>query len=143
MLDMFQYAFMQRAFIAGIILGIAIPLVGVVVVLKRFSMIGDTLSHASLAGVAGGLVAGVNPVAGATVACLFAACCIEAVRKRLGNRGDLAIAVILAAGVGLAGVLAGFVPNSATFSSFLFGSIVTIDDSELISTCIIGAGIIV
>lgn len=143
MLDMFQYAFMQRAFIAGITLGIAIPLVGVVVVLKRLSMIGDTLSHASLAGVAGGLVAGVNPVAGATVACLFAACCIEAVCKRLGNRGDLAIAVILAAGVGLAGVLAGFVPNSATFSSFLFGSIVTIDDSELISTCIIGVGIIV
>lgn len=143
MLDMFQYAFMQRAFIAGIALAIAIPLVGVVVVLKRLSMIGDTLSHASLAGVAGGLVAGINPVAGATVACLAAACCIEAVRKRLGDRGDLAIAIILAAGVGLAGVLSGFVPNSSTFSSFLFGSIVTVDDAELISTCVIAAGIAV
>ena len=49
MLDMLQYAFMQRAFLSGIVLGVAIPLVGVIVVLKRLSMIGDTLSHASLA----------------------------------------------------------------------------------------------
>lgn len=60
MLDMLQYAFMQRAFLSGIVLGVAIPLVGVIVVLKRLSMIGDTLSHASLAGVAGGLIAGVR-----------------------------------------------------------------------------------
>ena len=86
MLDMLQYAFMQRAFLSGIVLGVAIPLVGVIVVLKRLSMIGDTLSHASLAGVAGGLIAGINPVAGATVACLAAACFVEMIRKRLESR---------------------------------------------------------
>lgn len=143
MLDMLQYAFMQRAFLSGIVLGVAIPLVGVIVVLKRLSMIGDTLSHASLAGVAGGLIAGINPIAGATVACLAAACFIEAIRKRLESRSDLAIAIVLAAGVGLAGVLSGFVPNSSTFSSFLFGSIVTVDDSELMGILAIGTGIIV
>ncbi len=104
MLDMLQYAFMQRAFLSGIVLGVAIPLVGVIVVLKRLSMIGDTLSHASLAGVAGGLIAGINPVAGATVACLAAACFVEMIRKRLESRGDLAIAIVMAAGDGLAGV---------------------------------------
>lgn len=142
MLDMLHYAFMQRAFLSGIVLGVAIPLVGVIVVPKRLSMIGDTLSHASLAGVAGGLIAGINPVAGATVTCLAAACFIEAIRKRLESRGDLAIAIVLAAGVGLAGVLSGFVPNSSTFSSFLFGSIVTVDDSELMGILAIGLGII-
>lgn len=142
MLDMFQYAFMQRAFLSGVVLGVAIPLVGVIVVLKRLSMIGDTLSHASLAGVAGGLIAGINPVAGATVACLAAACFVEAIRKRLESRGDLAIAIVMAAGVGLAGVLSGFVPNSSTFSSFLFGSIVTVDDAELAGIVLVGAGII-
>lgn len=142
MLDMLQYAFMQRAFLSGIVLGVAIPLVGVIVVLKRLSMIGDTLSHASLAGVAGGLIAGINPVAGATVACLAAACFVEMIRKRLESRGDLAIAIVMAAGVGLAGVLSGFVPNSSTFSSFLFGSIVTVDNSELAGVMVVGLGII-
>ena len=142
MLDMSQYAFMQRAFIAGAVLGVAVPLVGVIMVLERLSMIGDTLSHASLAGVAGGLIAGINPIAGATVACLAAACFVEGIRKRLESRGDLAIAIVMATGVGLAGVLSGFVPNSSTFSSFLFGSIVTVSDSELAAITAIGIGII-
>ena len=131
LLDMFNYAFMQRAFLAGLVLGAVIPLVGVTVVLKRLSMIGDALSHASLAGVAAGLIGGINPIAGASAACIIAAFCIEGIRTRLAGRADLAIAIIMAAGVGLAGVLSGFVPNSFVFSSFLFGSIVTVDDAEL------------
>lgn len=47
----------------------------------------------------------------------------------------------MAAGIGLAGVLSGFVPNSSTFSSFLFGSIVTVDDSELCLVLGIGAAV--
>lgn len=135
MLDMLQYAFMQRAFLSGIVLGVAIPLVGVIVVLKRLSMIGDTLSHASLAGVAGGLIAGINPVAGATVACLAAACFVEMIRKRLESRGDLAIAIVMAAGVGLAGVLSGFVPNSSTFSSLLEFSLWQYRHGRQLRTC--------
>ena len=50
---MFEYVFMQRGILVGILLGAIIPLVGVTVVLKRLSMIGDALSHTSLAGVAG------------------------------------------------------------------------------------------
>lgn len=76
---MFEYLFMQRAFVAGLILGIAVPCVGVVVVLKRLSMMGDALSHTALAGVAGGLIAGINPVLGATIACLGAAGAIEVI----------------------------------------------------------------
>ena len=142
MLDMFSYAFMPRAFLAGLVLGVAIPLVGVTVVLKRLSMIGDALSHASLAGVAAGLIGGINPVAGASAACIVAAFCIEGIRTRLEGRADLAIAIIMAAGVGLAGVLSGFVPNSSTFSSFLFGSIVTVDDAELYTVVAVGAAVV-
>lgn len=141
LLDMFSYAFMQRALVAGVVIGAVIPLVGVTVVLKRLSMIGDALSHASLAGVAAGLIGGFNPVAGASVACVVAAFCIEGIRVRLQDRADLAIAVIMAAGVGLAGVLSGFVPNSSTFSSFLFGSIVTVDDAELYAVVAIGIAV--
>lgn len=134
---MLAYAFMQRSLIAGIFLGILIPLVGVTVVLRRLSMVGDALSHSSLAGVAGGLIAGVNPVAGAAVACLTGALCVEGVRARFQEQAELAVAVVLAAGIGLAGVLAGFVPNAANFSSFLFGSILTVSQSELVGVIVI------
>ncbi|WP_297157604.1 metal ABC transporter permease [uncultured Ellagibacter sp.] len=140
--DMFSHAFMTRAFVAGIVLGAAIPLVGVVVVLKRLSMVGDALSHASLAGVAAGLIGGLNPVAGATAACMAAALTVEGIRRRFEGHADLAIAVVTAAGVGLAGVLSGFVPNSSTFSSFLFGSIVTVDDGELAVVVALGIAIV-
>lgn len=133
-----QYEFMQHAFLAGIILGAAIPCVGVVVVLKRLSMMGDALSHGSLAGVAGGLAAGIDPVLGATIACLGAAGAIELIRKRFKGHAELAIAIIMSLGVALAGIFSGFVKNSASFSSFLFGSIVAINDSELLAVGAIG-----
>mgnify|MGYP002166384926 CR=1 FL=1 len=62
---MLQYGFMQRAFITGILLAVIAPLIGITIVLKRMSMIGDALSHASLAGVALGLLLGINPILGA------------------------------------------------------------------------------
>lgn len=140
---MFAYEFMQRAFLAGLVLGVAIPLVGVVVVMRRLSMIGDALSHASLAGVAAGLIGGFNPVLGATIAAVAAASSVEAIRHRFAERAELAIAIVMAAGVGLAGVLSGFVPNSATFSSFLFGSIVTVSNAELGGVVGIGLAVVV
>ena len=51
-MEIFEYAFMQRAFIVGILLAAIIPCIGLVIVCKRLSMIGDALSHTSLAGVA-------------------------------------------------------------------------------------------
>lgn len=135
---MFEYGFMIKAFIVGAVIAIITPSVGVVVVLKRFSMIGDTLSHASLAGVAAGLIGGINPVAGSIAACVIAAFSIEAVRKLFPKYSEIALSVILSTGVGLAGVLTGFIQSAADFNSFLFGSIVAISDFELY--LIIGAG---
>jgi zinc transport system permease protein len=140
---MFEYAFMQRAFLAGIIIGVAIPCVGVVVVFKRLSMMGDALSHASLAGVAAGLIGGIDPVLGATIACLGAAGAVEAARRRFEGHAELAIAVVMSCGIGLAGVLSGFVPNAASFSSFLFGSIVAVSDDELAAVAAVGTGVLV
>ena len=139
---MFEYAFMQRAFLAGIVLGLAVPLVGVFVVMRRLSMIGDALSHTSLAGVAAGLIAGINPVLGATVAAVAAGGFVELIRRRFEAHAELAIAIVMATGVGLAGVLSGFVPNGATFSSFLFGSIVTVSDAELAGVVGVGTGVV-
>ena len=135
--------FMQRAFLAGCILGVAIPLIGVVVVFKRLSMMGDALSHTSLAGVAGGLIAGIDPVAGAMVACLGAAGVIEVIRQRFAGHAELAIAVVMSCGVGLAGVLVSFAPSVTGFQSYLFGSIVAIGDDDLVQVSIVGVVVMV
>jgi zinc transport system permease protein len=126
-----EYDFMRRAFIVGIFLAVVVPCVGIVVVLKRLSMIGDAFSHASLAGVAAGLIMGINPVLGAGAACVAAALGIEAIRKKLPKYSEMSIAIIMSASVGLAGVLSGLVKNAANFNSFLFGSIVAISDFEM------------
>ena len=136
-MSIFEYPFMQRAFLVGILLALIIPCVGIVIVLKRLSMIGDALSHTSLAGVAAGLLFNINPAA-----CVAAAFGIEAIRKKLPRYAEMSIAIILSAGVGLAGVLSGFVRSAASFNSFLFGSIVAISDGELYTVAVV-SGIIV
>lgn len=137
-----EYDFMRRAFIVGILLAVIIPCIGIIVVLKRLSMIGDALSHTSLAGVAAGLIMGVNPVLGAIAVCIAAALGIEAIRKKIPQYSEMSIAIIMSAGVGLAGVLSGFVKNAANFNSFLFGSIVAISDFELILVACISCAVL-
>ena len=139
----FEYLFMQRAFVVGILLAAVVPCVGMVVVCKRLSMIGDALSHTSLAGVAAGLLLGVNPVAGAAAACVAASFGIEAIRRKLPRYSEMSISIIMSAGIGLAGVLSGFVKNSANFNSFLFGSIVAISDAEMISVIVVSVVVLV
>ncbi len=133
LMSLFQYDFMRRALIVAAALGIVVPCIGVIVVLKRLSMMGDALAHTSLAGVAGGLLAGINPVLGAGVACIGAAFTVEWVRKKIPRYAELSIAIVLSAGVGLAGVLSGLMQNATGFNAFLFGSIVAISDGELIA----------
>lgn len=131
MLDMFQYAFMQKAFLVGILLAVIIPLIGVIVVLKRLSMVGDALSHTSLAGVTLGLILGINPIIGAIVVCIFAAFSIEQIRKKFPRYAEISISIIMSVGIGLASILSGFIEDGAAFNSFLFGSIVAITDTEV------------
>lgn len=130
-MDILQYDFMQRAFLVGILLAIIIPCIGVIIVLKRLSMMGDALSHSSLAGVAGGLILGVNPILGAIVTSVIAALSIESIRKRIPKYSEMSIAIIMSAGIGLTGVLSGFIKSNVNFNSFLFGSIVAISDFEM------------
>lgn len=142
MLEIFQYEFMQKAFIVGILISIITPCIGTVVVLKRLSMIGDSISHSSLAGVTAGLVAGINPILGAVTFSVIAALLIERVRKVFVGYSEIAIAIITSAGIGLAGVLSGFVKSNVTLSSFLFGSIVAISNFELYMVIILSIVVI-
>ncbi|HHW89506.1 MAG TPA: metal ABC transporter permease [Clostridiales bacterium] len=140
-MEIFEYIFMRKAFLAGIIVAIIIPCIGVIIVLKRLSMIGDALSHTSLAGVAAGLILNINPVIGAMIVCVAAALSIESIRKRLPRYSEMSIAIIMSLGIGLAGILSDYVKTPASFDSFLFGSIIAITDLELY--LIVGLGALV
>lgn len=129
---MLSYAFMQRALIVGFLLGLIIPLMGVVVVNRHTSTIGDALSHASLAGIGLGLLTGMAPLAGSILMTVAGAFAIEFVRYRFPKNGDLATAMVMSAGVGLASLFSDLVPTAMKFESYLFGSILTISQEEVI-----------
>lgn len=122
--------YILRIFITGFMLAVTMPCIGMVMALKRLSMIGDALSHTSLAGVAVGLIFGFNPIAGAVAACIFAALSIEAIRKYIPRFSEMAISIIMSAGIGIAGLLINFVKTPANFNQFLFGSLALVSKNE-------------
>lgn len=135
---MLAYEWMRIAFVAAIVLGIALPLVGSTAVYKRLSSSGDALAHSSLAGVAIGLVAGLNPLVISIVACVVSFLIIELLRKKFSKFSEIGVAVVLSAAIGVAGILSRYA-RSLNFDSYLFGSILLIKQEELIASCIIAA----
>ncbi len=95
MLSIFDYSFMQRAFLAGIAIGVIAPLIGTFLVAKRYSLIADSLAHVSLAGVGLGLLLGVSPVLGALVVAVAVAFLIERLRSQGQLSGEVALAMFL------------------------------------------------
>lgn len=128
---MLQFDFMRKALLAGLMISIMIPLIGVVMVNRKTSMVGDALSHTSLAGVGMGLILGMEPGLGAIIVCVLAAFAIEMIRKRFPHYGDMATAVIMSAGLGAAAVLSDLAPGGNTFESYLFGSISSVTQGDV------------
>lgn len=137
MIDILSYEFMQRAFIVGTLLAVILPCIGLPILLRRLSMMGDTLAHSSLAGVTIGLFMGINPLLGSIVACVIAGLSIEFIRNKLKAYQEISTVIILAAAIGLAGIFTSFIGNANAISSYLFGSIVTISDDEFYLVLII------
>ena len=131
--SMLTYRFMVVALIVAILLGIALPLVGSLAVYKRLSTSGEALAHSSLAGIVIGLVSGLNTLAMSIVSCIVAFLIIELLRKRFHKYAELTITVVLAVSIALIGILSGYT-NTNNFQSYLFGSILLIEDSLLYVT---------
>ncbi len=132
-MDIFAYSYMKKAFLVGSIVGIICPATGLFIVIRRMSLIGDALAHISLAGVAAGLMAGVNPVISAFVFSAAAALFIEKLREKYSDYSDLAVAIILSLGLALGAVLLSYRKGfNANVFNFLFGSIVVQSDSDFL-----------
>lgn len=135
---MFQFGFMQNAFIAGFIISILCPFIGLFLVLRRYSMIGDTLSHSSFAGVAIGLVIGVNPLITAFLFTTLCAIIIELLREYYKKYAELVMSLVLTFSLGIAIILISSGKASAKVNSYLFGSILTVSTQDIILISIVG-----
>src|SRR5260221_13355986 len=125
MLDIFQYSFMIRALEVGLLIGAIAPLIGIFLVLRRYSLIADTLSHVSLAGVAVGLLMNINPLITAIGAAVLSSVAIE--RLRLSKRvyGESALSIFLSGSLAVAIVLLSLAHGfRVDLFNYLFGSIV-------------------
>lgn len=130
---------MIRAFTAGTIIAVLAPLIGTFLVARRYSLIADSLSHVSLAGVAIGLITGIYPVYTAIIATVIAALLIEHLRTSRRLSGESALAIFLSGGLAIAITLIGLANGfTVDLFSYLFGSITTVQQSDVWIISILG-----
>ena len=139
MLEMFEYEFMQRAFIAGIIIATLASISGTFIVLKRYSLMSETLAHSALVGVAVGLVAGYNPLWMAVIVAVISAWIIEYLRTSFSLYSDAILSILLSGSLAIAIIIVslGGAFNNSLFS-YLFGSILSVSSDDVVTILVFG-----
>lgn len=132
-MEMFFYGFMQRAFQSAFLIAVIAPMLGLFLVLRRQSLMADTLSHISLAGIALGLFLNVNPTFMTLVVVVIAAVLIEYLSTLYKSYSEISIAILMSAGMSVALVLMSLSSggSTTTIQQYLFGSIVTISQQQI------------
>jgi len=133
--EIFSFGFMQRALIAGIAIAILCSVIGLFLVLRRYSLFGDAVAHSSFGGIALGLMAGVYPLWTAYGVSLVSALIITRIKTKFNISGDASVAVLLSSGIAVGLVIIGISGGfTIDIFSFLFGSIllVSVNDTILI-----------
>jgi zinc transport system permease protein len=138
-----SYSFMQRAIIVGIFIALSSALLGIFLVLKKYSMIGDGLAHVSFATVAIALFFGTSPLLVSIPIVILSSIFIMQLNEKAGLHGDAAIGLVssfsVALGVLISSVAGGF--NIDLFS-YLFGSILAIKDSDMYLSIVLAGFVI-
>ncbi|MDD5337281.1 MAG: metal ABC transporter permease [Candidatus ainarchaeum sp.] len=138
MLEILQYSFMQNALIAGVLIAVICSVMGVFLVLRRMSLIGDGLAHISFGGIAAGFFFGVYPLLSALIFAVLAAFGIERLKK-MKVYGDAAIAIFFSFGLALGVVIISFSKGfTADLFSYLFGSILAVSAADLVFILALG-----
>ena len=140
MFSMFQYEFLQNAFLAGIVIGIIAPLLGVFIVVRKLSLIADALSHVTLTGIAFSLLlskevpalATMNPLYMGMAFSVTGSLFIERLRSVYKHYQELAIPIILSGGVGLGAIFISLANGFTTdLFGYLFGSVSAVSRTDL------------
>lgn len=141
-MDIFTYEFMQRAFMAGLIVALMCPLIGTFIVIKRQSLLSEGLGHVAFAGVTGASLLSIYPPLGAAILTVLTAIGIELVRRRQNQYTDMILALFFYTGLALAVIFATMTKMPSTgLLNFLFGSILTVTDTDIMT--IAGVAVVV
>lgn len=145
MSEMLSLEFMRHALIAAFCVGLAAPLVGVFLVQRRLSLIGDGLGHVALAGVAVGVLTQQAPLMTAMVAAVLAGVAIEVIRARGHTSGDIALALMFYGGIAAGVVIINRVDGAQTgnLTGYLFGAITTTSHTDLLIFAVLSSLIVV
>jgi len=141
--DFLSHSFIQRALLAGSFIAVSCSTLGVFLVLRRLSLIGDGLAHVTFGGVAMGMLFGIFPLYAAIPIVMASSVAILKLIERARVFGDAAIGMVsslgIAGGIVLASVAGGF--NIDLFS-YLFGNILAISEGEVVTSLCLSLGVI-
>jgi zinc transport system permease protein len=143
-MELLTLPFMQRALVAALIIGLAAPALGIYLVQRRLSLIGDGIGHVALTGVGLGLLTGNEPVLSAVVVATIGAVGVELIRERGRTSGDLALAMLFYGGIAGGVLLVGLSDGSGNSSlmQYLFGSPLTTSESDLVVIAVLGSTVL-
>jgi len=139
----FDRTYMQLALLAGIAVGATAPLIGVFIVQKGMSLVGDGLGHVAVAGIGAALLFGTSPTWTAMAFAIVAALVIEFLRTRGTATGDLALALFFYGGIAAGVVLASRSGSNTNLQPYLFGSILTATADDVWTVLALGTLIVI
>jgi zinc transport system permease protein len=138
MLEFLQYDFIIRALLAGSILGLALPILGLFLVVKRYSNLADTLSHVSLVAVLASLITGLAALPVTILTTVSVSLGIEKFRQSQKIYGETALAIVLSGSLGLTAILISATKQGNTqLFNFLFGGLNFVNQTDLIQLYIV------
>ena len=133
MIEYLSLPFVQRAVLAGLIFALLAGMIGVFMTMRRAAFFGDAVAHSSLAGIAIGLLVGLNPLVTAFVYALAIAWLLPEIRKKTSFSFDNLLGIILPVSLGLGVILFNLLPGfQPQLLSYLFGSMLLISWNDVI-----------
>ncbi|MBQ8216883.1 MAG: metal ABC transporter permease [Oscillospiraceae bacterium] len=143
-IHMFSYHFMQRALIVGVLVSLCAALLGVSLVLKRYSMIGDGLSHVGFGALAIASALGFAPLAFTVPVVVVAAVLLLRLSRSSRVHGDAAIAIISSSALAIGVITVSLTTGMNTeVSSYMFGSILSLSRSDAILSVVLSLAVLV
>ncbi|WP_405808362.1 metal ABC transporter permease [Streptomyces sp. NBC_00210] len=143
-MEILETAFMQRALIAAVLVGITAPAVGIYLVQRRQALMGDGIGHVAMTGVGLGFLLSTNPVWMATLVSVVGAVAMELIRAYGRTRGDIALAMLFYGGMagGVLLINISDTGSTANLSSYLFGSLSTVSEEDLTAIGLLAAFVV-
>lgn len=142
-INMLSYHFMQRALIVGVLVSLCAALLGVSLVLKRYSMIGDGLSHVGFGALAIASALNLAPLAVAVPTVIVAAVLLLRLSRNSRVKGDAAIAIISSSALAIGVISVSLTTGMNTeVSSYMFGSILSLSRSDAVLSVLLSAAVL-